>query len=56
VTAEDLFWQLAAELRADDTRIVEATIVTGNGCPCPDPTDGGGWRSFGRGSPLSGSP
>lgn len=29
MTPEDLFWQLAAELRADDTRIVEGTIMNG---------------------------
>jgi len=29
VTAEELFWRLAAELQYDDTRIVEDTIMIG---------------------------
>jgi hypothetical protein len=29
VTAEELFWRLAAELQDDDTRIVEGTIMNG---------------------------
>jgi hypothetical protein len=29
MTAEELFWQLAAELRADDPRVVEGTIMNG---------------------------
>jgi hypothetical protein len=29
MTAEELFWQLAAELRADDSRVVEGTIMNG---------------------------
>jgi hypothetical protein len=29
VTAQELFWRLAAELRADDIRIVEGSIMNG---------------------------
>lgn len=29
MTAEELFWQLAAELRAEDARVVEGTIMSG---------------------------
>jgi hypothetical protein len=29
VTAEELFWKLAAELQAEDARIVEGTIMSG---------------------------
>src|SRR5690349_4790874 len=29
MTAEELFWQLAAELRGDDPRITEGTIMNG---------------------------
>ena len=29
MTAEELFWRLAAELQDDDTRIVEGTIMNG---------------------------
>ena len=33
MTAEELFWRLAAELQADDARIVEGTIMN---VPKPD--------------------
>ena len=29
VTVEELFWRLAAEMQADDPRIVEGTIMNG---------------------------
>jgi hypothetical protein len=29
MTAEELFWRLAAELQSDDSRIVEGTIMNG---------------------------
>ena len=29
MTAEELFWRLAAELQAGDSRIVEGTIMNG---------------------------
>jgi len=29
MNAEDLFWELAAELQAEDPRVVEGTIMSG---------------------------